>query len=303
MKRIIIINFLIFFITSSLHATNLFADNNDTFKNIFISEKISLEGCQLIEVRSDGNIFSIVKKNGKCGLLKSQNQLVLPIEFDTIVPCYWESCFFISKNSLFGVVNTDGFLTVPIYYEYIEVEAKGEQLLQGVITKKTFIVQKNRKLGTIDFRNNLIIPIEYDGISNWVEHGPKAHYVKKNGLYGLINYNTGELIIPILYEGIKVRKNLVEVKRNGLFGVRTLKNEEVIPCVYDKIFVDLNYFGLERNHKERIFAKSNQDWSEFLVDGKLVQSKLVMGKNYKFLKNVKANSYKYHLQDCMVFPK
>lgn len=294
---------MIFCISSSLQASCMLVDNNDTFKNIFISEKISLEGCQIIDVQSYGNIFSIVKKNGKYGLLKFQNQLVLPIEYDTIVQSNWECCFFISKNSLFGVVDTDGFLTVPIYYEHIEVEIKGEKQLEGVITKKSFIVQKNRKLGTIDFRNNLIIPLEYDGISNWVEHGPKAHYVKKNGLYGLINYNTGELIIPIFYEGIKVSKNIVEVKQKGLFGVRTLKNEEVIPCVYDKIFVDLNYFGLERNHKERIFAKSNQDWSEFLVDGKLVHSKLKIRKSYNFLKNVKANDYKYHLQDCMVFPK
>lgn len=274
--------------------------NDDAFVNIFVNKKINLDSCSVIEDLHDRTDFFIIKKDAKFGLINSSNQLILPLIYDSIERPHLSNYFFISKNNLFGIVTSDGFLTVPIYYEHIEYDWKKQK--SG--DEDCFIVQKNNKLGSINFHNQTIIPIEYDGISNWVEYGPDAHYVKKGDHYGIIDYDSGKLIIPVVYDGIVSREEVIEIKMKGRYGIVSWKNEEIIPCIYDRLYVDLDYFGFEKNHKDRIFAETNNVWYEFLMTGKLYKSNVSPTKiNAHILKYwPDSDEYRYHLQDCMVFP-
>ena len=274
---------------------------SDTIKNIFISQPINLDSCSIIVDPYDRTDFSIIRKTDKFGLINDKNQLLLPIEFDTIERPRLADYFFITKNRLIGVVTSGGILTVPVYYEHIEYDWKEQKSAE----EDCFIVQKNRKLGSIDFHNKTIIPIEYDGISNWVEYGPEAHFVKKGTKYGIIDYNTGKLIIPVEYDGIDVHRGVIEIKKNNRYGVVSWKNEEIIPCTYDRLFVDLDYFGFEKNHKDRIFAKKDNVWYAFLMNGKLLKSNVsTVEIDSDFLKyKPDSNEYRYHLKDCMVITK
>ena len=273
----------------------------DTAINIFVNKNINLDSCTIINDPENRTNLSIIKKNDKFGLINNIKQLVLPCVYDSIERPHLADYFFISKNGLFGVVTTKGILTIPIIYEQIEYEWKNQQSDD----EDNFIVQKNKKLGTIDFHNNTIIPIEYDGISNWVEYGPDAHYVKKGCHYGIVDYKTGKLIIPVLYDGICNHKGLIEIKMQGSYGIITLKNEEIIPCIYDRIFEDIDLFGFDKNHKDRIFARKNSIWYEFFLSGKISKSNIsTKDINKDFLNYIPdSNEYSYHLKDCMVFPK
>lgn len=304
MRRVnyLIISFLLLFgCNDSPKRDNISTRKNDTIVNVFINKKINLDSCLIIEDPDNRTDFSIIKKDCKFGLINTKRQLLLPIEYDIIERPHLADYFFVSKNSLFGVVTSDGTLTVPILYEHIEYDWKEQKSGE----EDCFIVQKNKKLGSIDFHNNTRIPIEFDGISNWVEYGPDAHYVKKGNHYGIADYNTGKLIIPVEYDGIDAHNELIEVKKNGHYGILSWKNEGIIPCIYDRLYVDLDYFGFERNHKDRIFAQKDNIWNEFLLSGKLLKSNISTKEIDKdFLKyEPDSNEYRYHLRDCMVFSK
>lgn len=273
---------------------------NDSIENIFILDKINLDSCLIIDDPDNHQNFYVIKKDGKFGLINNKRLLVLPTEFDSIKRPHLADYYLISKNNLFGVVTSEGYLTIPILYEHIEYDWKDKKSGE----KDCFIVQKNKKLGSIDFYNNTIIPIEFDGISNWVEYGPDAHYVKKDDKYGIVNYNTGKLIIPVEYDGIEDYRGLIEVKKNNKYGILSWDNTVIIPCIYDKIYVDLDFFGFENNHKDRIFAQKNNIWYEFLVSGKLIKSNVPTNKIKRDFWEYEPdiNEYRYHLVDCMVFP-
>jgi hypothetical protein len=275
---------------------------NDMIKNIFIYQTINLDSCSIIEDPFDRTDFSVIRKLDKFGLINDKKQLLLPIEYDTIERPHLAGYFFITKNNLSGVVTSDGILTVPLNYEHIEYDWKEQK--SG--DEDCFIVQKNQKLGSIDFHNRIIIPIEYDGISNWVEYGPDAHYVKKNKLYGLIDYNSGKLIIPVIYEGLIVhRTNCIEVKKNGLYGIINWNNKVIIPYIYNKIYVDFDFIGLDRSHKDLIYAENKANWYKFDPNGRLISSNVPLSQIEKDVLSYKpdSNEYRYALKDCMIFPK
>ncbi len=280
---------------------NISIKKNDSFVNVFVNKKINLDSCSIVIDPYNRKDFSIIKKGSKFGLVNNENQLLLPAEYDTIERPRLADYFFITKNNLSGVVTSDGILTVPIFYEHIEYDWKEQKSGE----KDCFLIQKNRKLGSIDFHNTIIIPFEYDGISNWVEYGPDAHYVKKGTQYGIIDYNTGELIIPVEFDGIVDHCGLIEIKNKGRYGIISWKNKEIIPCIYDRLYVDIDYFGFKQNHKDRIFAHKNNVWYEFLLSGKLLKSNVLTSEIDKVFLNYRpdSNEYRYHLNDCMVFPK
>ena len=275
-------------------------DTPKSYVNLFVNSNIIVDSCSIIEERYNHPLLNIVKKGSKFGLTNNTKLLVLPFDYDTIIYSHNTNHFIIAKHNLFGVISPRGFLTIPIAYEQIEFEWRNISSFEEI----SFIVQKDHKLGTINLNNNTIIPIEFDGISNWVEYGPKAHYVKKGNHYGLIDYKTGQLIVPVLYDGIEDHKGIIEIKKNGKYGVLSWKNNVMIPCVYDRLFVDLDFFGLKMNHQDKIFAQKDNRWYEFLLNGTMSGSNIRTSEIDSNYLNMKQDSYeyRYHLKDCMVFP-
>jgi len=269
-------------------------------EKIFVNAQLITGKYAIIEDEDNNHDIFIVKKGNRFGLINNKNQIILSIEYDTIVRPHLANYFYVTKNNLTGVVTFDGFLTIPFIYEHIEYDWKEKESGE----EDCFIVQKNKKLGSIDFHNNIIIPIEYDGISNWVEYGPNAHYVKKEGLYGLANWNSGKLIIPVIYDGLEDYKGCIKVKKNGRYGVLSWENKVIVPCVFDRMYLDLDYFDFKANHKDRIFARKNNVWYEFETNGNLIRPNVPTNEINKDLLEYIPDSdeFRYHLKDCMTFP-
>ena len=127
------------------------------------------------------------------------------------------------------------------YYEHDEYErdSTGVYILIENPEETKYIVIKKGKAGTIDIHNNVIIPIIYDGLSSWVENGPKAHFVKNKGKFGLISHE-GRIIILIEYEYVGLpQASVIVVRKNGKYGAISWNNKEILPCIYDNIFDDI----------------------------------------------------------------
>lgn len=274
-------------------------------KNIFITGQVISGKYSKIKNDDCTDELIIVKKDNQFGLINDKKQIVLPIEYDTIMkPRCIDNYFYIGKDKLFGVVTEKGNLNIPIIYGLIARESKkyneGEDYC--------FIVQRNKKFGSVDFYNNTIIPFEYDGITNWVEYGPHAHYVKKGNLFGLVDYNTGKTIIPVIYNGLSVYSDTwVKVKKKEMYGVLSIQNKVIIPIKYDKIHMDLNFMGLETNHKDRIYTRKDEKWYEFSTSGKLLKTNVDTGKLDKwnvaedfFTSKPDSNEFSYELKDLMI---
>lgn len=270
----------------------------ETLETIFIKTKIKVDG-NIVPLDSSGK-FIIVKKDRHFGLINSENELILPIEYDSIYHPHLEECYFISKNKLFGVVDYNGRVVIPFEYEKI-AQTWYEKHKNGV---DTLIVQKNGKLGTINSNNDIIIPLEYDGITDWVENGPDAHYVLKNNHYGLVNYN-GKVIVPAIYERIHWYSNgIIKVKKNGKNGIINVNNDGVIPCIYDSLILDRDVIGYNKNHKDKYVAKKNNQWLYLDLNGKLLQSNLTRQDLEKSNTYLDYTDYDYTYVDlCMIFAK
>lgn len=274
-------------------------------RNIFITGQTITGQYSIIKDSDCKEELIIVKKDMRFGLVNEKRQIVLPIEYDTIIkPRCFDNYFYIGKNKLFGVVTEKGNLNIPIIYGFIAQESK--HYAEG--EDYCFIVQKNKRFGSVDFYNNTIIPFEYDGITNWVEYGPHAHYVKKGNLYGLVDYNTGKTIVPAIYNGLTVYSNTwVKVKKDEIYGILSIQNKVIIPIKYDKIYMDLNFMGLEKNHKDRIYTRKDGEWNEFTTRGKLLKSninvvnldKWDVGDDF-FTSKPDSNEFSYHLRDLMI---
>lgn len=281
---------------------NRWTKSEDSGRKIFVYKKQNVDRCSLVIDPYDRTDFFVIRKGSKFGLIDNKKQLLLPLEYDTIERPRLADYFILTKHNLCGIVTSGGILTIPIIYEHIEYDWKEQKANE----EDCFIVQKNQKLGSIDFHNKIIIPIEFDGISNWVEYGPQAHYVKKDNFYGLIDYNSGKLIIPVIYDGLVVHStNCIEVKKDGIYGIIDYSNKVIIPCIYSKIFVDFDFWGLDENHKDFIFAEYKTKWYKFDAYGKMISSNLPISEiDNKFISyKPGVNKYRYHLKDCMVFPK
>jgi hypothetical protein len=302
--RIKHLHFIVLFQVLSNFTLNVnysFAQTKDSLESIFIYEDLNYDSLIIFKESSGQAKISIIKKGNLFGLVNHENKLILPIEYDSIEYNRLSLSYIITKDKLQGILTDEGILTVPIIYEHIEYDWKENDNNKSY----GFIVQKNKKIGSIDFQNNTIIPIIYDGLSNWVEYGPDAHYVKRGDLYGLIDCYSGNLIIPPVYEGLAVhRLNLVEVKKNGHYGIVDYDNNFIIPCKYNSIHVDLNWMNMSDNYRELIYASTETEELIFELDGKLVSKK---GKskidNRNENTNVDFNEYDYQLVECMIFPK
>jgi uncharacterized protein involved in tellurium resistance len=79
-----------------------------------------------------------------------------------------------------------------------------------------------------------ILPMEYDDIRL-----VKKEFIslKKGGKYGVMDYKSRKMIIPIIYddivENIDLNKPFV-VKKNGKYGFIDAKGNEIIACIYEE---------------------------------------------------------------------
>jgi len=245
---------------------------------------------------------------GKYGIVNWQGKTLIPFEYDELREIERTPYLWVKKSAFYGIISQQGQIKIPIKYKEIYsiydkfddesinkllfiadgmvIDINNNKVIDGYNSinpifydHNKLIVSKNKRFGIIDINKKVLLPLEYDEISNWVEYGPEnRHFIIKGGKQGLIEYNTFKLIIPPIYDRFIQRENLIFATKNGKSGILDINNKEICPFIFDEVKPH-KYFGY-RDEKNRMFySKKGKKYFQINLDGKIL--KQVSEKEYK----------------------
>ncbi len=165
-----------------------------------------------------------VFKNGKCGIISENGDILIDFLFDEFKPIH---------DSLYiGLIYKDEneIKNIPIHSHWdwgykvttcilfdkdfiIKTELKNFDYIYywGI---KRFIVKKDNKFGVLNHKGEVVIPLEYDNISS--QNG--NYFVYKGNKCGLINLE-GKIVLPIEFNSLQFYGQAIYVTQEGLIGV------------------------------------------------------------------------------------
>lgn len=224
----------------------------------------------------------IAKKNGKYGYISNKNEIIKPFEYKAIYNI--NELVFVNFENKAGIFDKKGDIKLPFEYDSI-CNAYYSNIEKEEIR---YTVIKDGKVGTVDIYNNVTIPIIYDGLSGWVEYGPKAHFAKKDGKYGLISYD-GQILIPLEYEYVDLpTSGVIVVRKNGKYGAISWENKEIMPFIYDMIINDMPIEDIGDTREPKLISLLNGIWSYHDQKGEIIQTNVPKDKimdNYSYRLN------------------
>lgn len=109
------------------------------------------------------------------GIVNTENVLVTPIFYESILPMQIPNYFQVTKKKKVGVLNRNGEIIVPCIYD--EIICKGNCLQSGLIK-----VRNERNYGLIDLTGEIVIPLEWYDIYDYIYDG-KIKVQKSVGNY------------------------------------------------------------------------------------------------------------------------
>jgi len=217
----------------------LFFDNRDAaFRNRLTNEAVVFEYSG-ISPFSRG--FATVLGPYGWGLIDADNNIIIPLEFDTIHSFIdqqlrnadeispWELISgnsvsrAISRDGKWGLVNDQGEIIVDLIFEHGSY--RGWPIGIAEFHNGIAPVHQSGRWGVIDVMGEIIVPIEYA----WASTRPGLAVMRNDeGLYGAFD-NPGELVLPFEYDLIfGFDSDMIAVSQNGLIGFANMNGELVI---------------------------------------------------------------------------
>ena len=207
-----------------------------------------------------GDYKIAVTKNGKIGIISLRNNeydILLDYILDSISNIktseknfcrLWPNLklsdsFTASLNGKQGLYNTNEGWIISNSYDSIKF-----------LEDKSFIVaSKNSKYGLINTEETVVSPFSYDGIENlnfdveglWEQcNNDNTFIFSEKGFRGIFNTKKG-IILKAKYEGLDLFEDkTLKVCTNKMYGVVSLTGEVIVPCEYDDIENDGDYYIL-----------------------------------------------------------
>ena len=184
--------------------------------------------------------YFIIKRDGYFGLVGKQDlKILLQFDYQDIEPCFYNNDrFIVKKGGFYGIITERMDTIIPIEYDEIS-----NWVEYG--PKEHFVV-RNGKQGLISRNGEVVIPPIYDKI--FVDNGGIIK-VENNGLYGTINWKN-EIIHPIEYESILWKWpyitgkgiDTIYVEKDGKYFATDMKGEIIVESVSD-IAIDRMFGG------------------------------------------------------------
>lgn len=180
----------------------------------------------------------------------------------------------VQKNGLYGLINFNGKELLPCEYSEITPLEK---------VTKSFVTVKDGKKGLVDNSGSIIIENGYTDIKPLTNKYEDGYVVKNdNGKFGLINYNTKQVleckyseISSVTGSNMYVVKDGQEVQLLSQDGTVLLKDKfkEAISIDNSNIIIKSNgKYGLISSSGETIFETEYQDLS-YAFDGNYIAKK------------------------------
>ena len=191
-----------------------------------INEQASfIAECKYDSVLSPSPRYAPVMLNKKWGFQDRDGNKIISYKYDNILN-YDDSVFVAKYNGKYGIADYEGNTIVKyicgiIYYKiydsatYIEYGGK--------------IALLNSKLKQVT--DNIFMP----GFGNYYDEGGLAHLIlASTNKCGVVNVETGKTVIPFEYDKINLpSEELLCGEKDGKYGYLNIKNETVIPFIYD----------------------------------------------------------------------
>jgi len=235
------------------------------------------------------NNFSIVKLNGKFGILNKLGKEITNYEYDIIGSFNNGFCTVASGNK-WGFIDTLGKEIIGCKYDYISdfdnniakfllnnkwgiIDSKGNEIILPVynyisnINEKIIIANKltndTLKFGCIDNKGNILVPFIYDSIifdkkSENLKLYNNLILAYKNKKYGIISID-GEIVLPFLFDKIEIwfSSEFILAKINDKYGLYNNIGKEIIPAIYSSISIYNNEVNLFKAEVYKVYTSTD----------------------------------------------
>lgn len=219
------------------------------------------------------NGHRITVLNSMYGMVDNSGKECIANIYENYWPCKKDGYYLFCKNNKWGFLSDKGEILVQFKYESMDMVSSPQGLdsmhYVGMINgkcglysypEKEIIEPKydfimtgdpnapiigflNDKIAIYNSNNELVSDLKYN--EYWLSKGQQGKYLivrKANAstnsyqkyLYGLLNYQTGEEIIPVMYESLgNISEGLMYAELNGKYGYINSNNETIIPFKYN----------------------------------------------------------------------
>lgn len=160
----------------------------------------------------------LVQKNGYCGILDSDNSILIPIEYEQIIDELWFGL--LKKDEKYAIYQFN-------YDENSQLNFKKTALKYDTATafdiqSEATIVSCAGKYGIVNRELQEIVPLNYDAISHfqWLPNNQYVVIANLNSQYGMINLEH-QVIIPFEYDELSFTTidDILLTKKNGLYAL------------------------------------------------------------------------------------
>lgn len=136
----------------------------------------------------------------------------------------------------YGLMDSNDVFVVPGIYENI-IPMRASINGKEQFSDKTFIARRFGKLGIVDTAGNVLLPFEYELISDYPTKYEFRTVKKDDKHWAVINRNY-ELVLPAFYEGISpgYDTDYFSFWENGKVGTMDTTGKVQIPAIYTTIF-------------------------------------------------------------------
>jgi peptidoglycan-N-acetylglucosamine deacetylase len=208
--------------------------------------KIHSESYDKIVGANGGNVI-LVWYNNRISLLDRKGALISYTKYDhfvndRVIP--GNDLFIMEKNKKQGLVNSKGMEISVFIYDSIGFNSNGYEMKD--LVKGRILVGIGGKIGYINEVGEEIVPIIYDNIEGFgtVKKSIFNNFVRveNNSKYGLLDFESGYLTVPAIYDEISsfhdLSSNLnkiAKVKKDRKYGFITKDGEVIISPIYQEI--------------------------------------------------------------------
>lgn len=194
-----------------------------------------------------------VKSGGKYGLITESNRTVLPTQYD-FIEAWRDTLMAVGTQTprKVGIIDTTGSFIIPADYKWIKQSPTYR-------SKTTVLADEQNRFHFVDDRYQFILPkpvINYGHIYNTLNLLQPKSYNRKNlmwvqgenGKCGVLNEDTKQLSLPVIYDTIAQRfelpnSTLLCVVKNKKYGIVNELNQIVVPFEYDFLSLDMQRYN------------------------------------------------------------
>jgi len=195
----------------------------------------------------------------KFGLLNSKGQFI--IDFNNNYDGIFVSAgiIYVIKDNLFGVLNEQKKIVIPIIYEEFNIE------------NKNWIYAKNKKnkFGILNYSGETILPFKYDYIGKPIIDEISKDFlviVQDNKKYGVINQNEQFVVPPTNSELTHLTKESIIALKKNKYGLLDYKLKVILPFEFET----LDFY------EDKIEGNKNGFHYSYTINGKLIEQKEIL---------------------------